>query len=87
MKPECVDAATALVEKLKPEIMALPGLQQFIDVCNEDGNGYVVSLVDSKENSDANQAQVQAIWASFADYLAEMPTPEGYDVLFNERNG
>jgi quinol monooxygenase YgiN len=87
MKPECLDDATALTEKLMPKIKALPGLLQFINVCNDDGNGYIVSIVDNQENSNANQEHVQAIWAEFADYLAEAPTPEGYNVLFNERNG
>jgi hypothetical protein len=87
MKPECVDDATALVEELLPEITALPGLLQFIDVCNEDGSGYVVSITDSQESSDANMDHVRQIWARFSDYLEEMPTPEGYTVLFNERIG
>ena len=87
MKPESLNDATALVEELMPEIKALPGVLQFINVCNDDGNGYIVSIVDSQANSDANQERVRAIWSRFADYLAEMPTPEGYNVLFNERNG
>lgn len=87
MKPECMDDATALVEELLPEIRALPGLLQFIDACNEDGSGYIVSVTDSQESSDANMDHVRQIWAKFADYLEEMPTPEGYNVLFNERIG
>jgi len=87
MKPESMDDATSLVEQLKPQIMSMPGLHQFINVADENGNGYVISLVESRETSDANQGQVQAIWSKFADYLAEAPTAaEGFDVIVNERN-
>lgn len=87
MKPESVDAATALLETLKPQIMSLPGMRHFINVMNADGAGYVVSVVESEAVSNANQDKVQALWAQFADHLAESPVPEGYNVLMNESNG
>ena len=84
MKPESVDAAKALLDELKPQIMTLPGMKHFINVMNRDGSGYVIAVVDSEEVSIANQDKVQAIWARFADYLAEPPNTEGYDVLMSE---
>ena len=86
MKPESVDAAMALLNELKPQIMSLPGMLNFINVINEDGSGYVVSVVESEEISNANQDKVQAIWARFADHLAEPPVIEGFNVLMNESN-
>jgi len=86
MKPESVDAAMALLNELKPQIMSLPGMLNFINVMNEDGSGYVVSVVESEEISNANQDKVQAIWARFADHLAEPPVIEGFNVLMNESN-
>ena len=86
MKPESVDAAMALLNELKPQIMSLPGMLNFINVMNEDGIGYVVSVVESEEISNANQDKVQAIWARFADHLAEPPVIEGFNVLMNESN-
>ena len=53
---------------------------------NDDGSGYVVSVSESEEVSNANQDKVQAIWAQFADHLAEPPTIEGYNVIMNEAN-
>lgn len=87
MKPESIDAAMALLDQVKPQIMAIPGLIQFVNVMNDDGNGYVVSVVESKEVSDANQDKVQALWSRFADHLAEPPQAEGYKVLMSETNG
>lgn len=83
MKPGSRDEATALMEKLKPQIMALPGIKQFINVMNDDGTGYVVSLVESKAKSDANAEKVREIWANFGPFLEAMPNPEGYDVIAN----
>lgn len=86
MKPEAVEAAVQKVKSMKPQIMALPGMINFINVINDDGNGYVISVVDSEETSNANQDKVQAIWAQFADDLAEAPVAEGYSVIMNEAN-
>jgi hypothetical protein len=87
MKPESMDDSIALLNELKPQIMALPGMIQFINVANDDGNGYVISIVESKEISDANQEKVAAIWSRFGDYLAAAPEPAGYNVLMNETGG
>ena len=76
MKAGAMDAATAMNEQLKPQIMGLPGMVQFINVGNDD-------IVESQEISDANADKVKALWGHMADFLEEMPAPEGYDVKFN----
>ena len=83
MKAASFDEAVAMVEDLKDRIMALPGIIQFINVGNSDGSGYVISLVESKEISDANQSEAMAIWGQFADHLEAKPVPEGYEVIQN----
>lgn len=81
MKPESIEAATAILHEMKEQIMALPGLKQFINSINSDGKGCVVALVESREISDANEPAVQALWAHYADHLLEAPKAEGYDVI------
>ncbi len=76
-----VEAATARARELKPEIMALPGMINFTNVLNADGSGYVISLVESREVSDGNIERVRQIWSKMGEFLAEMPVPEGYDVV------
>lgn len=86
MKPEAIEGALAKLDAMRPQIMALPGLLHFTNMMNDDGSGVVVSVVESQEVSDANQDKVQALWANFADDLAEAPVAEGYNVLMNEAN-
>ena len=81
MKPESITAATELVERLRPQIMAMPGVLRFINCMDETGAGYVVSIVESKETSDSNTEAVQAMWGQFADYLEEPPVPQGFGVI------
>lgn len=83
MKPASMAEATALVNTLKGQIMALPGMQQFINVSNKDGRGYVVSLSDSQAVADGNAAKVAEIWGAFAKHLEAPPKAEGYDVVAN----
>ena len=71
-----------MVESVKSQVMALPGMIEFINaVDNETGKGYVVSVVESREISDANADKVMAIWGMFADFLVAPPVPEGFDVF------
>lgn len=83
MKAGSRDEGEALVTQLKDQIMSLDGMQQFINCANEDGSGYVISLVESQEKSDANAEKVAAIWGNFAHLLEAAPTPEGFDVIAN----
>lgn len=83
MKSDKVDAAVALMEELKPRILALNGLINFINVMQPDGSGYVISIVESEAASDANAPHVAALWFAFADHLEAVPQPQGYAVTAN----
>ncbi|WP_338551068.1 hypothetical protein [Roseovarius phycicola] len=83
MKPDMVQDAIARLEQMKPAIMGLPGMRQFINTINADGSGCVVALVESREVSDANEEAVAQLWAQFADHLAAPPEPSGFDVIAN----
>ena len=84
MKPEMIEAGEAKLAELMPQIMALPGLKTFTNVVDSDGNGVVVSVVESEEVSNANQEEVGKIWAAFSEYLSEPPSVNGYRVLAHQ---
>ena len=86
MKPESLAQATALLEQLKPQIMAMPGVVRFMNAHDDTGAGYVVSVLESQEASDANQETVQAMWANFAEFLEEPPVPKGFGVIADWSN-
>ncbi|MXQ09118.1 hypothetical protein GQ651_14820 [Alphaproteobacteria bacterium GH1-50] len=79
LKPGTTDAAMAKADELKPKIMGLPGMQAFTVAADENGKGYTIAVGESRETSDGNMEQARAIWGEMAEFLAEMPTPEGYD--------
>jgi hypothetical protein len=83
LKPGTRDAALKTLEQMKAEILALPGLKQFINILSDDGTGNVISVVESKEISDANADQVRALWGRMAGHLVEMPKPDSGDVVAN----
>ncbi len=86
MKESSVDAAKALMLGMESDVMALPGMKQFINVMNDDGAGYVVAMVSDRATSEANTDRVGALWARFAEHLEAMPVPEGFDVQVNWEN-
>jgi hypothetical protein len=83
MKPGTKAAATERLGTMKDMIMGMPGMQQFINVMNDDGTGYVIALVESEEASNANAETVKAAWGQMAEFLEEMPTPQGYEGVVN----
>jgi hypothetical protein len=83
MKPGTKAAATERLGAMKDVIMGMSGMQQFINVMNDDGTGYVVALVESEEASNANAEAVKSAWGQMAEFLEEMPTPQGYDLVVN----
>lgn len=86
MKPESRDAATKVLESLRGQIMSMPGMVHFLNVMNADGSGYVVSVVESQESSDANAQRVAALWSSFSTFLEGPPKAEGFDVIAHWSN-
>ncbi len=87
IKPESVAVATAKLQEMKPRIAALPGMQHFIHVANDDGNGYVISLIDDDAVANPPTEQIQAIWSEFSEHLAAPPEPPmTYRVLANFKN-
>lgn len=86
MKPEAVETATGMLHEMKAQIMALPGMHQFINSINADGTGCVISVVESREISEANEPAVQSIWAHYSDFLQAVPEANGFDVIVDWRN-
>ncbi len=86
MKPEAIGAAKALMDQMKDQVMAMPGMMRFTNAINEDGTGCVVAVVESREISEANAPRVAEAWAAFADHLAGAPEPHGFDVFVDWAN-
>jgi hypothetical protein len=83
MKAGSIDAAVARMEELKPHIMALDGLHQFMNVMQADGAGYIISVVENEEKSNANAPQVAALWGQMAEFLEGPPEPVAHTVMAN----
>ncbi len=66
MKSGSTAAARELMEKLKGEIMGLPGIRHFYNAMSEDGSGYVFTVIEPGEVSEGNAERVRATWAKFA---------------------
>jgi hypothetical protein len=86
MKPGSTDAARALQDRLRGEIMDLPGMRHFYNAMNADGSGYIVSLIEPAETAAGNADRIRRIWANFADLLEAQPTPETFEVIADWSN-
>jgi hypothetical protein len=86
MKPESIAEAEARVHKLLPTILGMDGMVTFTNVIDAEGNGIVVSVVESEAQSDMNAAQIAKIWSEFSDYLIGPPKVSGYRVIAHKSN-
>jgi len=88
MKVESFDEAQALIEEIRPQIAALPGLREFKNVGRgSDGTGVVVAIYDDQAAAEAAAPAAGEIWARFADYLTAPPESEGYDMVIDLPQG
>jgi len=86
MKPESIAEAEAKVQKLLPKILGMDGMVTFTNAIDAEGNGIVVSVVESKEQSDMNSEQIAKIWSEFSDFLLGPPQVSGYRVIAHKSN-
>ena len=85
-KPETMDDAIVLFEKMKPEIMAISGLKHMFKTGNKDGNCALVAIYENREAAEAAMDTVRAFFARFAEYIDSAPQPLGYEVLVHGTN-
>ena len=81
MRPDAAEAARDLLNRLKGEIMAQPGIARCIAVMNPDGAGYVIAEIDDEGSLPESVDRVRALWKKFHDHLETAPEPEIYEVL------
>ncbi len=81
MKPGSRDAATGVMNGLKADILALPGMVRFINVMDDNGAGYIIALSKNETTDEATLAKIKALWGNFADLLEGPPERSDYDVI------
>ena len=82
MKPDAFEEAQRMVEEIKPQIAALPGLRDWKNVGRaSDGSGVVFAIYDDEAAAEAALEAAAEIWAQFTDHLAHPPETEGYEMV------
>ncbi len=83
-KPDKIDEAQALAQKLLPDIKSIPGLKVFINAQRDDGKGVTIALYSSKEAADAAHPKAKDLWSRFGDLWLTPPDSEDYKVRMLE---
>lgn len=73
--------ARKILERVKSEIMALPGIRQFYNAMAEDGSGCIVSLFEPAELTEDSADRVEKVWANFSHLLEKALKPETFEVI------
>ncbi|SHO52584.1 hypothetical protein [Desulfopila aestuarii] len=85
-KAEKLSEAIALLEKLKPEAMKIPGLKKFFSSGNEDGNCALIGIYESREASEDALDTVRALFANFSGYIDSELEQRGYEIFVHGEN-
>ena len=83
---ERYDEANALAEELKPEIMAIPGIKFWFDAGNNEGEGIVIAVYDSKDSAEAAMPAAREIFSRFGEFMESPPEIKGYEVMVHGTN-
>lgn len=79
-KPGMAPASLELMERMKDQIMSLPGLERFLNIMDEDGAGYVIGIWTDEKAAYANAGREAEMWAAYADYLDPIEATKGHEV-------
>ena len=82
-KPGKTPASLALMEQMKDQIMSLPGLEQFLNIMDDDGAGYVIGIWTDRAAATSNTEREREMWQAYADYLESLEDARGHDVRAN----
>lgn len=85
-KPDKLEEATALAERLQPEIMAIPGILSYMIAGHDDGDCIAVAVYESRDAADAAADTASALFARFAEFLEGPPQPQSYKVFLQGTN-
>ena len=66
-----IEEATQLGKKLRSEFQKIPGRKHMIDVFNNDGYGYTISIWESPEAKAAAASRLDELGAQFGDMFEE----------------
>ena len=83
MRQGAKEEATDVMNSLREQIMAMPGILEFTNILGTDGAGYILTIAESEAQSNANAAKTAALWAKFAPYMVALPKAQGYEVMAN----
>ena len=81
MKADHREAGTRLLTSMKSDIMGLPGMRHFTHAMDSTGKGYVVSLIETRDDSEAGRARIAALWKRFDAHLESRGDPETFEVF------
>lgn len=67
--------------EIKPKVMAIAGVQQWISVMDKSGDGAVIVIYDNEAAATAAKPQVKVLWGEVAKYLKGTPDVYEGDVV------
>ncbi len=81
LKPDRLQEANALIEKLRPQILQIPGLMEYLSFRSYDGTkGTVITIYESRAHAEASMQKALQLWVKLTEFLVETPESEGYEL-------
>lgn len=75
-KLERLTEASELADSLRAELSGIPGLERVIDIWNDNGMGYSVTIWESPEAKAAAATKMEEIWGRFDGMFDEVTMEE-----------
>ncbi len=76
-----IDEYRSEVEKLKPQVMELPGIKYWFSAADDNGSCASIAVYEDEEAAIASSSGAGAAFGQLADFMETEPDPQGLPVF------
>ena len=85
VKPDQVDEADRLLEQIRPDVMKIPGLREYLSLRSEDGTKRIaITVYESQQHAQNAIPRALKLWSRLTEVMAITPESGAYTVVTRE---
>ena len=82
LKPDRLEEANAIIEQIRPQILQIPGLKEYLSFRSFDGTrGTAITIYESRAHAEASMQKALQLWVKLTEFLVSTPESEGYELI------
>lgn len=85
VKLDRVEEADRLVAQIRPEVVKMPGLKEYLSLRSYDGTKRIaITIYESQQHAEAAIPKALRLWAELTEVMAATPESGSYEVAIRQ---